>query len=186
MGRGGGHTHHSIGNPLRSEERKGGKMKQPAQEAPGRRARARGRGPGLGPTRRPGTQRPANGLPGAAIPPKLQLDGSARGPAIQATPAGSTSPRTRACQPGAAGRGPGWGRGRNRAAGGEAGAGGSHLGVVVEMVPAHVGRRANAAGSEAARGRETDGKGGLNRRTELLRGTNRRRQQPRARESGDS
>lgn len=69
LGRGGGHTHHSIGNPLRSEERKGGKMKQPAHEAPGRRTRARGRGPGLGPTRRPGTQRPANGLPGAAIPP---------------------------------------------------------------------------------------------------------------------
>lgn len=46
-------------------------MKQPTHEAPGRRTRARGPGLGLGPTRRPGTQRPVNGLPGAAIPPKL-------------------------------------------------------------------------------------------------------------------
>lgn len=95
-------------------------MKQPAHEAPGRRARARGRGPGLGPTRRPGTQRPANGLPGAAIPPKLQLDGSARGPTIQATPAGRPSPRNRACQPGAAG-GAGAGTRRPAARSGPAG-----------------------------------------------------------------
>lgn len=86
-------------------------MKPPAQEAPGRQTRARGPGPGLGPTRRPRTQRPANGLPGAAIPPKLQLDGCARGPTTQATPAGRPSPRTRACQPGAAGPPTGRGRG---------------------------------------------------------------------------
>lgn len=45
------------------------------------------------------------------------------------------------------------GPGLSREAGSEAGARVSHLGVVVQMVPAHVGRRADTEGSEAARGK---------------------------------
>lgn len=60
------------------------------------------------------------------------------------------------------------------------------LGVVVEMVPAHVGRRESAAVSKAARGRDAGGQSGLSRRTELPRGTSRRRRQPQALGSRDS
>lgn len=113
----------------------------------GRERAAGGRGPG--PPGAPGPGAPRTALPGAAIPnpPKLQLDGSAPGPATRAASVGRLSPRTRACQGGAAGAGaePG---GRRRG-----GARGSHLGVVVQMVPAHVGRRADTEGSEAARGK---------------------------------
>lgn len=107
-GRGGGHTHHSIGNPLQSEERKRREDENNRHMKPrgGRRERAAG-GRGPGPHGAPGPGAPRTALPGAAIPnpPKLQLDGSARGPATRAAPVGRPLPQTRACQGGGAGAG---------------------------------------------------------------------------------
>lgn len=147
VGAEGGHTHHSIGNPLRSGRRKGEAMRQQGHEPCGRRASARtgglalpappgGGGPGEGPQRKPFPPTPQHGNFRAFV----------RGLENRCPLADRPWPGAPACQRGRSGRGRRPREGGPRR-GGEVGL---YLGIVVQMVPTHFGRTGERGGRQGA------------------------------------
>lgn len=113
-GRGGGHTHHSIGNPLRSGGRKGETMRQQGHEPRGRRARAPGAWPSLRP---PGVGGPGEGPKGQPSPPHRNFGAFVRGLEVRCPLADRPWPGAPACQSGRPGPGTAGGRGGARRSG---------------------------------------------------------------------
>lgn len=115
-------------------------MKQQAQEPRRRRARAAG---GLAHPAPPEMRWPRGRPEGAVSPPECNLAALAWGPGSGSAPAGRLWPGAPACQSGRAGACAG---GREDWGGAGVGRAGPYLGIVVEMVSAHVCRSGERGG----------------------------------------